>query len=210
MKMKINKNMGFKIILCVLCLAIFSLAGYLFISSPMEQTGEDTWADYGFLKIGRSLTVQNTDNALSLSDSKDVLSANGLYYASWTMGESEPYVNSEGKTVDLYDVQLYLVLSEHKDAAEAASDMTKWIDLGKKNYEVLTEEEILCNGQSYLLMTYNCVNEDNPCDRGVSAFGVHGNDAVCIELTCRDSFEDDLKTILVTFLDNCTYGDGSH
>lgn len=209
MKMNINKNMGFKIILCVLCIALFSLAGYYFISTPMEQTREDTWADSGFLRIGRNLIVKNTDNALTLLDNKDVLSANGLYYAAWAMGGSEPYVNSEGATVDLYDAQLYLVLSEHKDAAEAHKDMTEWIDLGKKNYEVLTEEEIVCNGQSYLLMSYNCANEDSPYDRGVSAFGVCGNDAVCIELTCRDYFEGDLKTILVTFLDNCTYGDGS-
>lgn len=204
--MKLDKNKGFKYLLCVLCIALFSLAGYYFISSPMEQTKEDTWANSGFLKIGRSLTIQNTDNTLTLLDNRDVLSANGLYYATWTMGESEPYVNSEGKTVDLYDLQLYLILSEHKNTAEASNDMTKWIDLGKNNYEVLTEEEIVCNGQSYLLITYNCVSKDNPYDRGVSAFGVHGNDAMCFELTCRKDFEGDLKNILVSFLDNCTYG----
>lgn len=207
--MKANKNKGIKYLLCVLCIALFSLAGYHFLSSPLEQGQEDTWADYGFLKIGHSLTIQNTDNTLNLLDNKDILSANGLYYAAWTMGESEPYVNSEGKTVDLYDVQLYFVLSEHKDTTEANEDMTTWTELARKNYEVLTEEEVICNGQSYLLITYNCANEDNPYDRGVSAFGVSNNEAACVELTCRDNFGEDLKPILITFLDNCTYGDSS-
>lgn len=204
--MKANKNKAVKYLLCILCIALFSLAGYYFTSSPMEQTKEDTWADSGFLKMGHNLTIQNTDNTLTLLDSKDVLSANGLYYATWTMGESEPYVNSEGETVDLYDAQLYFVLGEHKNTTEANNDMTNWINLSQKNYEILTEEDIICNGQSYLMITYNCVSESNPYDRGVSAFGVCNNDAMCIELTCRDSFEEDLKTILVSFLDNCTYG----
>lgn len=204
--MKTTKNRGFKYLLGVLCIALFSLAGYFFISSPMEQTRENTWADSGFLKIGRSLIIQNEDNTLTLLDSKDVLSASGLYYATWTMGGSEPYVNSDGETVDLYDVQLYFILSEHKNAAEAGNDMTKWIDLGKKNYEVLTEEEIVCNGQPYLLITYNCVSKDNPYDRGASAFGVYDSNSMCFELTCRDQFEGDLKDMLVSFLDNCAYG----
>ncbi len=203
--MKANKNNVFKYLLCILCIAIFSLAGYFFISSPMEQTSGDTWANSGYLKVGKNLTIKNADNTLTLLESKDVLSANGLYYATWIMGESTPYVNSEGITVDLYDVQLYLILSEHKNAAEAGNDMTKWMDLGRNNYEVLTEEEIICNGQPYALITYNCVSEDNPYARGISSFGVCNNDAICIELTCRENFEEDLKSILTVFLDNCSY-----
>lgn len=47
-------------------------------------------------------------------DNKDILAANGLYYASWVNGEPQPYENSEGKTVDLYDAQLTLVVQENK------------------------------------------------------------------------------------------------
>lgn len=189
--MKANSNKGFKYLLCILCIILFSLAGYHFISSPMEQPGEDTWADSGFLKISQDLTIKNTDNTLTLLDSKDVLSASGLYYASWAMNE--------------YDAQLYFVLSEHKDTIEASNDMTKWIDLSRDNYEVLTEEEITCNGQSYSLITYNCISEDNPHNRGISAFGVHDKDAVCIELTCGENYDGDLKTILASFLDSFIY-----
>lgn len=205
--MKTNASNRFKYLLCILSIILFSLAGYFFISSPIEQTGGDTWTNSGFLEIGRNLTIKNTDNTLTLLDSKDVLSANGLYYATWIMGEAEPYVNSENETIELYDAQLYLILSEHKNTTEAGNDVTKWMDLGRSNYEVLAEEEIICNGQSYSLITYDCVSKDNPYDRGISAFGVCNNDAVCIELTCRENFEEDLRTILVTFLNGCTYGD---
>lgn len=190
--MKSMNKKAVRYLLCILIIALFSLAGYYFISSPIDLGKDDTWADSGFLKMGNNLTIKNSDNTLTLLDSKDVLSANGLYYATWTMGE---------------EVQLYFVLSEHKSAAEADNDMTKWMDLAKGNYEVLTEEEAICNGQPYLLITYNCVNEDNPYDRGISAFGVRDNDTMCVELTCMQNFKEDLKTILTTFLDNCTYGD---
>ena len=204
--MKFSKKKTALYLICVLCIALFSLAGYFFASSPINQNREDTWSDSGFLKIGHDLVIKNTYNGLSLLDNKDVLSANGLYYAAWTIGDSEPYQNSEGQTVDLYDAQLYLVLSEHKDTIEANNDMIKWLDAGKGNYEVLTEEEIVCNEQPYSLITYNCVNEENPYDRGISVFGVYNNNTICIELTCRENFEEDLRTILLSFLDSCTYG----
>lgn len=204
--MKVIKNKTFPYLICILCIALFSLAGYFFISSPMNQSREDTWSSSGFIKIGHDLVINNPYNGLSLLDNKDVLSANGLYYAAWTMGDFELYTNSDGETVDLYDAQLYLVLSEHKDSAQASNDMVKWLDAAKKNYDVLTEEEFVCDGQTYSLITYNCVSEDTPYDRGISAFGVYNKDTICIELTCRKDFEEDLRTILITFLDNCTYG----
>lgn len=203
--MKQKDKTRFRYVICVLCVMFFSLAGYIYVSLPMGEKQENTWADSGYLKLGRHLAIQNADNRLTLLDSKDVLSANGLYYAAWTMGDSEPYVNSEGDTVDLYDAQLYFLLGEHKSGGEADKDMTKWLDAARKNYEVLEEEEISCNGQSYRLLTYNCVNGDNPYDRGVSAFGVCGGLSMCIELTCRENFEEELRDILIPFLENCTY-----
>lgn len=195
-----------KYVICVICVMLFSLAGYIYVSLPMEEERESTWDASGYLELGRYLTVQKTDDRLTLLDSKDVLAANGLYYATWTMGDSEESVNSEGETVDLYDVQLYLLLGEHKSGGDAVKDMTKWLDAAKTNYEILEEEEIVCNGQSYSLITYNCVNEDNPYDRGMSAFGVCESISVCIEMTCREGFEEDLRSILIPFLENCSYG----
>lgn len=196
-----------KYVVCVICVMIFSLAGYIYVSLPMEEERESTWETSGYLELGRYLTVQKTDDRLSLLDSKDVLAANGLYYATWAIGDPEEHVNGEGETVDLYDLQLYLLLGEHKSGEEAVKDATKWLDAAKANYEILEEEEIICNGSSYSLITYNCTGEDNPYDRGISVFGVCDSISVCIEMTCREGFEEDLRAILLPFLDSCTYGD---
>lgn len=200
--------MKLKRLFFILCAGLV-LTGCAHASLLSQGTKEDTWADSGYITVGHHLTVQNTDNRMDLLENMDVLSADGLYYATFTMGSSEPYENADGDTVDLYDAQLYLLLGEFKDSQDARNNMDMWLTSGKSNYEVLSEEEVICNGQSYSLITYNCTSDSNPFERGVSAFGATECDgtgtAVCIELTCRENFKDDLKTILIHFLDNCTY-----
>lgn len=204
--MKPNERKKLKHFLYFLCIVTLLATIYLFFaSSPFEGDKEDTWANFGRLAMGSHLTIQNTDNRLTLLHDKDLLSAEGLYYADWAMGDCEAYENSDGDTIDLYDAQLYCILGEYKNSQEARKNMDLWLDAEKGNYEVLSEEEISCNGQSYHLITYACVNENNPYDRGVSAFGVYGDCAMCMELTCRKNFQEDLRAILIHFLDNCTY-----
>lgn len=195
--------MKIKFLLCIFSIVLI-LSGCAASLFPEEEK-EDTWADSGSVAIGHSLTIQNSDNQLSLLDNIDVLSAEGLYYATWTMGNSEPYENSEGDMVDLYDAHLYLLLGEYPGTSEAQGNLDKWLDAGKANYEILEEEETVCNGQNYHLITYNCISEDSPYDRGISAFGICRCNAVCIELTCRENFEQDLRAIMVNFLNNCAY-----
>lgn len=200
------KSRHFRYLFCILCIA-FLLTGCSYFPSFLEGEEEDTWADSGSVAVGKCLTIQNTANRLDLQKNIDTLSADGLYYAAWTIGDSESYENGDGETVDLYDAQLYLLLGEFPTDGEAQEAMDKWLAAGKTNYEVLSEEEIVCNGQPYILITYNCVSENNPYDRGVSAFGVYGENAVCIELTCKEEFGEDEKEILVEFLEGCAYGE---
>lgn len=204
--MKSKNGMTVKILICIAIAALFSLAGYCYVSFPMGEAPEDTWSESGYLKVGHNLIIQNADDRLTLLDSKDVLAANGLYYAAWTIGGSELYENSEGAAVDLYDAQLYLVLGEHKDAEEADKDVVKWLDAARGNYEILAEEDMECNGQTYHLLTYNCASESNPYARGISAFGAYDNTSVCIELTCRENFKEELETVLIPFLNHCSFG----
>ncbi|MCM1174835.1 MAG: hypothetical protein NC341_07255 [Blautia sp.] len=174
------------------------------LSSPAGPA--DAGSDH--VDVGNHLTVDNTDSRLTLLSNMDALSADGLYYASWAMGSSEPYENSDGDTVDLYDAQLYLLSGEFKDTEAAQTNMDAWLAAGKANYDILSEENVTCSGQDYLLITYQFPHEENPYARGASAFGVFDNTAVCIELTCRESFEEDLKEILTGFLEGCTYHAG--
>lgn len=196
--------MKIKIFLWISCFTLM-LTGCSSLSLLQEDKEKDTWADSGYITVGGSLTINNTDNRLTLLNNMDALSADGLYYASWAIGDSEPYENSDGDVIDLYDAQLYLLLGEFPDSEKARNGMDKWLTAGKTNYEILDEEEITCIGQTYSLITYNFISEDNPYDHGISAFGVCGNHAVCIELTCQKAFDGDLRDILIHFLDSCTY-----
>ncbi len=186
------------------CLALL-LPGCSALSPNLEKEPVE---NKSHLLVGHSLEVENTDSRFILVDDNSALAADGLYYVSWGMGDPTPYENSDGDTVDLYDAQLYFLLGEFKDAETAQNNLNTWLSAGRTNYEILSEENVTCNGQDYLLITYQFIHEDNPYVRGISAFGVFGNHAACIELTCREGFDEDLKTILIDFLNGCTYDAG--
>ena len=189
-----------KHITCILCI-LSALTG----CSVLPSSNDNTVVDSEYVTVGGSLTVHNTDDRLTLLSNMDALSADGLYYASWTSGSSEPYENSDGDTVDLYEAQLYLLLGEFKNNDAAQQNMDTWLSAAQTSYDVAEEETITCNGLTYTMVTYNFQNEENPYARGVSAFGVYNNLAVCAELTCRDGYQEDLQQMLTDFLDNCTY-----
>lgn len=174
-----------------------SSASSLLEKEPIENTA--------FLEIGRHLAVNNTNESLILYDYKEALAGDGLYYASWRIGEPETYENSDGDMVDLYDAQLYLLLGEFISNEKAQDNKNIWLETGKSNYDIIDEKDVVCNGQDYLIMSYTFKNKDNPYSRGVSAFAVHENYAVCTELACQENFEGDVETILTEFLENCTY-----
>ena len=194
-----KKSIKSKHIACILCIAA------LLSGCASSSSNGVTVTDSDHVMIGSYLTVNNTDNRLTLSDYKDALSADGLYYASWTAGDSEPYENSDGDTVDLYDAQLYLLLGEFKNNEAAQKNMDNWLEAGQNGYNVTDETTVNCGGQSYTMITYSFSNEENPYSHGVSAFGVYNNLAVCAELTCRENYQEDLQEMLTGFLNSCTY-----
>lgn len=202
---KIIKNKNITLVFCLI-FAVILLTGCSVISSALnEKETENTWETSDYVKVGDVLTVQKSDSRLSLLDNKDALSSDGLFYCTWTIGNSEPYENSEGNTVDLYDAQLYLLLGEFVNSQKAQENMDDWLASAKNKYELIKKEEITCNGQKYTLITYSYINESNPYARGASAFGIYESNAVCVELACRDIFTDDPESILTDFLNNCTY-----
>lgn len=186
--------------LCILLCPILFLSGCSFAPAQKQTVEKD-----GSVLVGNTLEVRNKDRRLALLDNKDALAADGLYYATWTAGNCEPYENKDGDTVDLYDAQLYLLLGEAKSTSDAQHDMDTWLAAAKENYEVQEEETISYGGQDYTLLAYNCKSTDTPYDRGVSAFCTNENLAVCIELTCRAGYNEDLHSMLAGFLNSCHY-----
>lgn len=194
-------KLNMKYILYFICITMMltgcSLTSSLLEKEPVENTPH--------LEIGRHLEVNNTNESLILYDYKEALAGDGLYYATWRIGDAVPYENSDGETVDLYNAQLYLLLGEFTSNEKAQENRDAWLERGKTNYNISEEKEVDFNGQTYLMITYTFKNENNPYARGVSAFSVYDSSAVCIELTCQEDFAEDLEEILTEFLENCTY-----
>ena len=137
----------------------------------------------GTAPVGSTLVAPAPQDDFVLLDNKDILSANGLYYASWVNGDAQPYENSEGKTVDLYDAQLTLVVQENKTEDKAAS----------------------AAGQEYTVIQFTYQDESNPYASGVAAFAQRGTSAIEWELSCQDSYSGDALKVLTDFLNSCTY-----
>ena len=189
-----------KLLLSIACLSLF-LSG---CSAPPQTTTDGKEWQESWTAIGGNIGIDAPDQ-LTLLDVKEELAADGLYYATWVDGNSVPYENSDGDTVDLYDAQLYFLASETTSEKSAQENCSTWLAAAKATYDVLSETAITCNGQPYTLITYNCVGEDTPYDRGVSAFGTCGVNAVCIELTCLENYKEDLSSLLTRFLDGCHF-----
>lgn len=183
------------------CLALL-LPGCSALSPNLEKEPVE---NKSHLLVGHSLEVENTDSRFVLVDDNSALAADGLYYVSWGMGDPTPYENSDGDTADLYDASLYLLLGESKDAASAQKNVATWLNAAKENYEVLEEQEAVYNGQAYTVLTYRCASENNPYDRGISAFSATGGISLCVEVTCLEDFPEDLDKILANFLEHCSY-----
>lgn len=172
-------------------------------AAPTSTTDGTAW-DESWFQIGTTMGVEEPEQ-LTLLESKETLAADGLYYATWVTGDPVPYENSDGETVDLYDAQLYLLVSECSQESDAQSNCDIWLAAAKENYEILSEETVICGDQSYNVISYRFADADVPYDRGVSAFAVIGTDAVCAELTCVETYEGNLDSLLNGFLEGCHY-----
>ena len=189
-----------------LCIAF--AAALLFLSGcsrflPQEST-LSTEAD-GSIPVSSFLSIASAPDPLTLYDSKDALAADGLYYVSWTAGESTGYENEDGDMVDLFPAQATLLAAERKSAQAAESDIESWKSASKDNYNISDTRSESINGQEYEIITYTMKNSESPWKGGVSAFAVHGKAAICCELTFTDSFTGDPDRILLKLLECFTY-----
>lgn len=197
MKMKNQKRRAALLFACLLLL----LTGCSSTSSTHKDGQGQQEAQ---TEIGTIMSVE-APQEFTLLDNKDALAPDGLYYATWGAGNSRPYENSDGDTITLYDAQLYLLASEEKNGEAAEKSRQAWLASAEDNYNILTTDTITCSGQTYTLITYDCIGKDTPYDHGVSALGVCGANAVCAELTCTKDYTGDLSSLLNDFLNGCKF-----
>lgn len=197
--MNVKKSAIFALLLSA-CIALSGCTA----AAPEKAADGARW-ESSWIRVGPILGV-DTPDSFSLLENNEALAANGLYYASWTMGAAEPYVDAEGENVSLYDAQLYALAAEAASGAEAESMLENWMALAETRYASIRSGTEVCNGQSYTILTYRYSSDDNPYAAGASAFGVYKNYALSIELSCRENLCKNAQDILLDFLSRCHYG----
>ena len=179
------------------------LAGCASSSAPETAADGGPW-DESWLTVGGVVGV-DTLKGIDHRENNEALAVNGMYYATWSIGEGEPYTNADGEEATLYDAQVYLLLAGHRSGQEAENTLSQWMDLAQRQYTVSRTAEESHNGQDFTVITYSLNSETNPYARGVSAFGIYRDYAISVELTCREDFDGDPAQLLARFLDACHY-----
>ena len=173
---------------------------------PPEKAADGSAWNEDWVTISDIMGI-DTPEELTLQDNNDALSATGMYYATWSIGEEATYIDtSEDKEqeVIIYDAQLFLLLSGSSTVEKAEENREEWLALADENYRIDSQKTDTYNGQEFMVITYNIT--DSPYTRGASAFGIYGNYAIIADFSCQEGFEGDPSEYLESFLENCHYG----
>ena len=188
------------LVLC-LCMTLF-LSGCVRAVPPKAVDGT-AWNE-DWVTLGNALGV-DTPEGLTAQESSDALSAKGMYYATWSIGEAEPHINEDGEDAQLYDAQVYLLAAGYDSTQKAEEAAEEWLAMANEQYAVEETKAETYNGQEFIVITYTYTSESNPYSWGASAFGTYGNYAVSAELSCQEGFEGGALETLENFLDHCHY-----
>ena len=192
-----------------LCSVLLALGMLLALSgcgqaSPTQTADGQPWED-SWVQIGGVLGAEEPGNGFTLLDNNDALSPMEMYYTTWTYGEPSAYTNEDGEETDLYDAQLYLLLDGCETPEEAEAEIADWLSREKEQYTVTDAFTDTFGGQDYTCIVYQCGSDTNPYARGISGFGVYQNEAISVELTCRDTYTGDEQAVLTAFLQGLHY-----
>ena len=184
----------------VLCLGLAGCTA----APPPEKAADGSGWEERWITVGGVVGVDTPDGMVH-RENNEALAADGMYYATWSMGEGEPYTNADGDEATLYGAQVYLLLSGCRSAEEAESTLAQWKDMANRQYAVESAAEEVHNGLDFTVIAYTFDSGENPYSHGASAFGVYRNYAVSVEFTCRQGFDGGAAGLLGRFLDNCHY-----
>ncbi len=156
------------------------------------------------LAVGDVMTIDDLGGNAKLLDIQDSLTSRGLYYAAWGIGNAEDYANDEGTTIQLYDAQLYTIISTCTQDYEALDTCANWESTAKKSYTITDESKLDYNGITFDMLSYTYPEDSkNPCDYGMSIYGADGTTAICVEISCRNQWDGDGEDLIKDFLDHC-------
>lgn len=187
-------------LIIMICTALLCLAGCAERIPSAAVDGTPWSADW--ITLGNVLGVEKPGHGLTLQDDK---AAKKMYYAAWSIGEGQPYTNASGNETELYDAQLVLLLAASDTAESAQASVDEWLDMAGNSYVITDTAQQTYNGQTFTVLTYTFASDTSPFARGVSAFTVYGTFAISAELSCLDTFEEDVGAVLADVLTHCHY-----
>lgn len=170
-----------------------------------EAESHPDW-DESWTRMAEYIAIE-TPEGFSLNESNDVLSVSGLYYATWTTGEGQTMVNTDGKEAVIYDAQIYVLLEECRDEEAASAAAGSWIAREKESYETVETDTGTFAAQEFTVLPLLSGGEDNPYDHGMAAFAVRDKWVISVELMCTDRFTGDAQAVLEDFLEGIHYSE---
>lgn len=189
-----------------IALALCTLLTGCEAAPPTEDRDGIPWsADW--IPVGENVMGVEPDPSgeLVLRENNSSLAASRMYYAAWSTGEAEAYTNEDGEEADLYDAQVYLLLAGEDSPEEAGETVEEWRGLAGERYENMSVGSGVYNGQEFVIASFTYAADTNPYANGAAAFGVFGNWALNVEVSCRDTFEGSAEDVLTAFLERCHY-----
>lgn len=181
--------------ICIFALLmVLALTGCSGADKELPPGWDESW-----VQVAGYVGVEPLDG-FTLNESNDLLSISGLYYATWTAGDGQDFVNADGDEAIVYDAQIYVLLEECRSADAAQEAVSAWISREKQSYEAEEPYTKSFGTQSYEIMPLISGSEDNPYTHGTAAFAVREEWGISVELVCSDSFLEDPQAILEQFL----------
>lgn len=187
-------------LLVMVCCMLAGLTGCK-AQLPAKAVDGTPWNE-DWLTLEQTLGVDESGYGLTLRDHKVT---RNMSYATWSIGEAQPYVNASGEETNLYDAQMVLLMMASDTAEEAQMSVDEWLDLAAEHYIISDTARQTFNGQEFTVLTYTFSSDTSSFARGVSAFTTFDTWAISVEFACQDTFEENAWEILADFLNHCHY-----
>ncbi len=178
----------------------------IILTGCVRKTEDDQHPDLNkdWFRMGNVLSVEPPADFV-YNESNDVLSAAGLYYATWTNGDGRNIINPQGREAVVYNAQIYLLVKENESEEDSKADVADWIKRESASYETDTEKTVTVNGQNFTVLSLLSARSENPYDHGMASFAVRGRDAVSVEILCDKNYDGDAEAIMMSFLNGIHY-----
>jgi len=183
---------------------VFLIVLALTLTGCTRKDAHPEW-DGAWTRFGDILAAESPEG-FAPGEFNDTLSMGGIWYGTWTRGDGQTVTRADGEEATAYDAQIYLVLKEDRNPAEAEADAADWLAREGENYAVGTVDRRAVGDQSYHLLALLAPLHNNPYARGMAAFATRDNVAISVEVLCGADFEGDAEAILEGFLNGIHFG----